>query len=268
MVWYLHAKNFAVLNPKGVVASRERQLMITTVLLGLIVVVPVYVMTFVIAWRYREGNKKARYSPDLAGNVFAELAWWGIPLAIISILSVITWQSSHALDPRRALNVSARPMNIQVIALDWKWLFIYPSQNVASVNWVELPIGTPVTFDITADAPMNSFWIPQLGGQIYAMPGMSTKLHLVADKAGDYQGSSANLSGDGFAGMRFTAEAGTMDQFNNWVQIAKRSPRSLNVNTYDQLVKPSQYNPVARYSLADPQLFTRVLLKYMGPGVR
>lgn len=266
MVWYLHGQNFAVLNPKGIVAYKERKLMITTVLLGLIVVIPVYIMLFGFAWRYREGNKKAKYSPNLAGNRLAEAVWWGIPLAIIGTLSVITWQSSHALDPRRALDANAKPMTVQVIALDWKWLFIYPEQNVASVNWVELPVGTPVTFDITADAPMNSFWIPQLGSQIYAMPGMSTQLHLMADKAGDYQGSSANLSGDGFAGMRFTAEAGSMADFNRWVGQAKRMPQTLNSNAYAQLARPSQNNPVTFYSPVEPGLYNDVLLKYMAPG--
>lgn len=265
MIWYLHGKNFAILNPKGFVAYRERSLMITTVLLGLIVVVPVYVMLFGFAWRYREGNKKAKYSPDLAGNRLAEAIWWGIPLTIIGILSVITWQSSHALDPRRALDSQAKPMTIEVVALDWKWLFIYPNQHVASINWVEIPTGTPVTFDVTSDAPMNSFWIPQLGSQIYAMPGMSTQVHLVADKAGDYQGSSANLSGDGFAGMRFTAEARPQADFDRWVTLVKRMPGNLDKKAYARLAKPSKDNPAAFYSSVEPDLYTSILLKYMAP---
>jgi len=242
--------------------------MITTVLLGMIVIVPVYIMTFAIAWRYREGNKKAKYSPELSGNLWAELLWWGIPLAIIGTLSFITWQSSHALDPRRPLTAAAKPLNVEVIALDWKWLFIYPAQDVASINWLELPVNTPVNFDITADAPMNSFWIPQLGSQIYAMPGMSSQLHLIADKTGDYSGSSANLSGDGFAGMRFTAEAASDQKFNDWVRLAKRSPQRLDMSTYAQLARPSKNDPVVTYSSADSDLYNKVLLKYMGPAGR
>jgi len=265
VAWYLHGKNFAVLNPAGQVGHKERNLIIVTVLLGLLVVVPVYIMTFTIAWRYRERNTKAKYSPELSGNRWIEGVWWGIPSAIILLLSIITWNSSHALDPFKPLNGS-KPMDIEVVALDWKWLFIYPEQGVASVNQVAFPVRTPVNFVITADAPMNSFWIPQLGSQIYAMPGMRTQLHLVADKAGSYDGSSANISGAGFAGMRFTATAGTQTDFNNWVQSARQSGQSLDSNAYRQLAKPSQNNPVAMYSSADGSLFNRVLFKYMVPG--
>jgi cytochrome o ubiquinol oxidase subunit 2 len=267
IAWYLHGKNFAVLNPAGQVASKERHLVIITVLLGLLVIIPVYIMTFAIAWRYREGNKKAKYSPELAGNIYAETLWWGIPTAIILVLSVIAWQSSHALDPFKPLSTPGKqPMIIEVVALDWKWLFIYPDQGVASVNYIQFPVGTPVDFYITADAPMNSLWIPQLGSQIYAMPGMSTQLHLVADKAGDYYGSSANISGAGFAGMHFTASATSQTAYNNWLQIAKSSPSQLNANTYHRLAKPSQNNPTALYSAVDNNLFENILLKYMVPG--
>lgn len=266
-IWYLHAKNFAVLNPKGIVATKERNLMVLTVLLGLLVVVPVYIMTFAIAWRYREGNTKAKYSPNLTGNRWIETLWWSIPSAIILLLSVVTWNSSHTLDPSQSLKVSTKPLNVDVVALDWKWLFIYPDQGVASVNQVEMPVGTPVNFYITADAPMNSFWIPQLGSQIYAMPGMRTQLHLIADKAGAYEGSSANLSGDGFAGMRFKAVAGSKAQFNNWLQAAQRSDATLDRGSYTQLAKPSEYNPVTTYASVDSSLFDHVLLKYMVPGV-
>jgi cytochrome o ubiquinol oxidase subunit 2 len=266
MVWYLHDLNIAVLNPRGAIAFRERRLMIITVLLGLIVVLPVYAMLFGFAWRYREGNpKKTRYSPELTGNRLLETIWWGVPTAIILTLSVIAWNSSHALDPHKSLSVNAKPLTVQVVALDWKWLFIYPQQGVASVNFVQLPVGTPVTFNITADAPMNSFWVPQLGGQIYAMTGMATQLHLVADKAGSYDGSSANISGKGFAGMRFTVQAGSVDDFNNWVQSARNSPYSLNMDDYAQLARPSQNNEVKLFSSVDTDLFNKVLLQYMGP---
>ena len=266
LVFYLHHSNFAVLNPKGLVAARERQLMIITVLLGLLVIVPVYIMTFFIAWRYREGNSKAKYSPELTGSKLAETVWWGIPTAIILALSIITWQTSHSLDPSKALAVSAKPLTIQVVALNWKWLFIYPEQNVASVNFVQLPVNTPVTFDITADAPMNSFWIPQLGGQIYAMPGMSTQLHLIASKAGDYTGTSANVSGEGFADMKFTTRAGSKTDFDAWVTTAKQSPEALSPDVYQQLVKPTSKYPVTLYASAAPNLYDTVINKYMAPG--
>ncbi len=263
--WYLHDKDIAVLNPHGQIAGQERHLMIVTVLLGVIVGVPVYIMLFAFAWRYRESNTKAKYSPELAGNAIAETLWWGIPSAIILVLSVITWQTSHSLDPKRTISSANRQLTIQVIALDWKWLFIYPEQNVASLNFIELPVGTPVEFDVTADAPMNSLWIPQLGGQIYAMPGMSTELHLIANQAGDYRGSSANISGSGFAGMHFIARAASMDSFNQWVEHARQSPQALDNTMYAQLVKPSQDDRPRQYAPVAPNLYADTILKFMGP---
>jgi cytochrome o ubiquinol oxidase subunit 2 len=263
---YLHNADFAVLNPAGEVATRERQLMILTIVLAMFVIIPVYVMTAVIAWRYRESNHKARYEPDLSSNLVAETVWWGIPTAIILVLSIVTWNTSHSLDPNKALASSAKPLQVQVVALDWKWLFIYPEWNVATVNELAMPVGAPVQFTITADAPMNSFWIPRLGSQIYAMPGMATHLNLVADKPGVYKGSSANISGRGFAGMDFDAKAVSDDQFSDWVGIAKQSSVRLDAGTYQQLAKPSVNQPVTYYSSVDRGLFEKVVNKYMTPG--
>jgi cytochrome o ubiquinol oxidase subunit 2 len=178
---------------------------------------------------------------------------------------VIIWDSSHRLDPYRPLSSANKPLTIQVIALDWKWLFIYPTQGIATVNFVQFPVGTPVDFQITADAPMNSFWIPQLGSQIYAMPGMSTQLHLLADSGGNYYGSSANISGQGFAGMNFTARASSALAFRQWVTSVKASSSRLDVNHYGQLAKPSQGNPVAYYASAANGLYDDVIAKYIGP---
>ena len=263
---YLSTHNVAVLNPKGLVAVEQKELLITTVLLGLIVIIPVYAMLVIFAVRYRAGNSKhVKYSPELSGNVWAELVWWGIPLAIISILSVITWNSSHSLDPRRPLT-NTKPLKVQVVALEWKWLFIYPEQKVASVNYLALPAGREVAFDITADAPMNSFWIPQLGSQMYAMPGMSTKLHLVANEPGDYRGSSANISGEGFADMHFTARADSQERFNEFIRQASLSTTQLDLETYRWIAKPSKDYGVLLLSQADPKLYHEILMKYQTPG--
>jgi len=236
-----------------------------TLLLGLLVIIPVFILLFSFAWRYREGNTKAKYSPNLTGNIFAETVWWGIPITIISVLAVVAWNTSHTLDPHRAIVATQPPMNIQVVALNWKWLFIYPQQQVASVNYLQLPVGQPVRFTITSDAPMNSFWIPQLGGQIYAMAGMATQLNLVADRAGSYQGSSANLSGKGFAGMRFIAKADSEQAFRRWLASARHSSAKLSLQNYNQLAKDSQNNPPKLYASVDSQLFNKIMLKYMGP---
>jgi len=191
----------AVFDSKGLIADKQRRLIITTVLLSLIVVVPVYVMAFAIAIRYRDSNKTAKYTPDWDHSRILEFIWWAVPCAIILVLAIITWNSSHDLDPFKALKSDKKPLTIEVVALQWKWLFIYPEQGIASVNLVGLPVDTPINFEITSDAPMNSFWLPQLGGQVYAMSGMSSELHLMADEPGTYNGVSANISGEGFAGI-------------------------------------------------------------------
>jgi cytochrome o ubiquinol oxidase subunit 2 len=262
---YFHTHDIAVLSPKGTIGSKERSLIIEATLLMLIVVIPVYIMTFMIAWKYRAGNKKAKYQPDWDRNNMLEFLWWAIPGFIIMVLAVITFRSSHELDPFKQLSSSKPPMTIQVVALDWKWLFIYPQQNIASVNLAEFPAGTPVDFEITSDAPMNSFWIPQLGGQIYAMSGMRTHLHLVADNPGSFRGVSANISGKGFAGMNFIAKSTTEADFNSWVRTVKDKPAKLNSISYAELSKPSQNNPVAYFSSIQAGLYDRIILKFLVP---
>lgn len=266
MIGYFKHSNMQVLNPAGSIGAKERNLMYFALGLSLIVVIPVYILLFAIVWRYREGNKKkAKYSPELSGHWLAETVWWLIPTILITILSVVTWQSSHSLDPYRHIASPTKPLKIQVVALDWKWLFVYPDQHIASVNLVQFPVNTPVEFQITSDAPMNSFWIPQLGGQIYAMPGMSAQLNLIADRTGSFHGSSANISGEGFAGMDFTARASTESDFGAWVRSAQHSPHRLSRQTYGQLAKPSQNNPVAYYSKPPSDLYDQIILKYIVP---
>lgn len=265
MTYYLSHFNIQVLNPKGTIAHQERNLIIFTVLLGLLVVIPVYIMTFTIAWKYREGNKKATYRPNWDHQPLAETLWWGIPAAIIAVLSVVTWTTSHSLDPHKQIS-SAPPMKIQVVALDWKWLFIYPSQGIASVNYVQFPVNRPVQFEITSNGPMNSLWIPQLGSQIYAMAGMSTYLNLEADKVGDYQGSSANISGKGFAGMHFTARASSDSEFSAWMSGVQSSSGKLDTTAYNVLARPSEDNPPATYAAVVPNLYNKVVLGFQLPG--
>lgn len=265
---YLRSHNIAILEPQGVTGQKERSLIIIAAILSAIVVIPVYVITVVISLKYREGNRRAKkYRPDHDHNRVLEFTWWGIPIIIIGILSVVAWNSSHQLDPYKALAApkNTPPLNIQVIALDWKWLFIYPQQNIATVNIAQIPVNTPVAFHVTSDTVMNSFWVPQLGGQIYAMPGMDTQLHLMATKAGSYDGSSANISGKGFAGMTFTVNAGSSSYFNQWLRGVKNQPRQLTQAAYDQLAKPSQNVTPAYYSSVESGLFNDVVMKYMAP---
>lgn len=254
------------LYPKGMIASSERELMITAILLMLIVVIPVFFMTFWFAWKYRESNTKAKYTPDWAHSTILEIVWWTVPCIIIIILGTITWISTHDLDPYKPLDVPGKPITIEAVALDWKWLFIYPEQGIATVNFVEFPANTAVNFKITADAPMNSFWIPQLGGQIYAMTGMQTKLHLIASEPGDYSGTAANFSGPGFSGMHFVARAATDADFDAWLAEVKKSPNQLSVAAYKELAQQSEDNPVTYYSSVEGDLFNAIIMKFMMPG--
>ncbi len=258
-----------VLDPKGMIAAHEKKLMIDALLLMLTIVIPVIILTLLIARKYRASNTKAKYSPNWAHGTALEAGWWVLPIIIISVLGTMTWRTTHELDPYKPLDVkgAGQPVTIQVIALDWKWLFIYPDQNIATVNYIEFPVNTPVNFLITSDAPMNSFQIPQLGGQIYAMAGMQTKLHLIADAPGDYKGRSVSFSGQGFTGMTFIAHAGSEQEFDAWVKSVKASKNILDMNTYNKLVQPSENNPVMLFSSVTNNLFGNVIMKYMGPDM-
>lgn len=255
-----------VLNPQGEIAAKQRDIIIFTLMLSAVVVIPVFTLLGVFAWKYREGNQEAVYRPNWDSNNVLEAVWWGIPCAIILILGIVTWRTSHELDPYRALDSSVKPLNVQVVSLQWKWLFIYPDQHIASVNLLEIPEKTPINFKITSDAPMNSFWIPSLGSQVYAMSGMSTQLHLMADTTGDFRGSSANISGKGFADMAFTARSASRENFDAWVQSAKNSGSGLHKSTYDKLAKPGVEKQSHFYRLDDAGLYDKIILKYMAHG--
>lgn len=265
-IWYVSTLSIDMLNPKGIIAAKQYDLLVLTTILGLLVVIPVFIMTIVIAWRYREGSSmKAKYTPNVSTNRLAETIWWGIPVALIAVLSVITWTSTHDLDPHKPLVSDNEPVKVQVVALDWKWLFIYPDYDIATVNLVQFPVDTPVNFEITADAPMNSFWIPQLGGQIYAMAGMTTKLHLNATEPGDYRGLSANISGEGFADMKFIARATSQAEFDTWVKEVKRADQQLTATSYAELVKKSTDVPTKFYASSEDDLYDTIVIKYMMP---
>lgn len=254
-----------ILNPKGVVAIAEKRLLIDSLLLMSIIVVPVIIITLLIAFKYRSSNVKAKYSPDWSHSTILEAGWWAIPVVIILVLGVMTWRSTHELDPYKPLNSNIPPVTIQVISLQWRWLFIYPQQNIATLNFVEFPVDTPINFLITSDAPMNSFMIQQLAGQIYAMAGMQTKLHLMANQVGDYNGRSVSFSGDGFANMTFIARATTEDAFNQWVKSVKQSPDHLTMDAYNQLALPSKDGSVQYFSTVANNLFNAVIMKFMMP---
>ncbi|MEW5834780.1 MAG: ubiquinol oxidase subunit II [Pseudomonadota bacterium] len=253
-----------VLNPKGDIGAQEKSLILIALGLMAVVAVPVIVMTLVFAWRYRAGNKKARYAPNWSHSTAIEVVVWSVPAVIIAILATITWRTSHTLDPYKPLDSKAKPVTIEAVALDWKWLFIYPDQGIATVNQIAFPTDVPVNFHITSDSVMNAFFIPQLGSQIYAMAGMETQLHLIAREPGTYAGLSSNYSGAGFSDMHFQAIATSQQGFDAWVAKVKSQATTLDSSTYDALAKPSEKNPVTYYSHVSPGLFAGVIGKYMG----
>ncbi len=267
VVVYLLKRNVGVLSPAGLIATQERNLLFTGVLLSLILLIPVFSASVFIAWKYREGNPTADYKPDEQRGTFSQLIWWAIPSIVIATLGIIMWSAVHQLDPHKKIAASVPPMTIQVVALRWKWLFIYPKQKIATINFVQFPSETPITFELTADAPMNSFWIPQLGGQMYAMTGMKSELNLIAQKTGEFTGSAAEISGQGFASMRFIAKASSNQDFDNWVSTTKTSSKTLTTSVYKKLSDPSENNPVASYSHVEDNLYESILMKYTMPGM-
>ena len=255
--------NVALMNPAGPIAEKEKALILIALVLMLLVVVPVIIMTIVFAIKYRASNTKAEYKPDWAASHKIEMIVWGVPCLIVLALCIICWNSTHALDPKRPLESSIKPLEIDVVALNWRWLFIYPEQHIATINEISIPVGTPVKFVITSETVMNSFFIPRLGSQIYAMNGMESRLNLVADKAGVYDGISANFSGAGFSWMNFKTYASSQFDFNNWVAKVKQSSDTLTQDTYADLTKPSEDHGVHYYSIVDAALFDSIVNKYM-----
>jgi len=268
--WFAHAHgaSFPLLSPAGPVGLAERSIMLFTFALSGIVVIPVFFLLFYFSYRYRAGHPKARahHHPEWDHPTrFHEVFWWLIPSLIIAVLAVVAWRSSAFLNPYNPIG-AAPALTVEVVALDWKWLFIYPDQGIASVNRLELPAGVPVHFLLTADAPMNSFWIPALGGQIMAMPGMTTQLNLEARATGTYDGASANISGEGFAGMAFAAVSVSPEEFDAWVKEAKSAHRPLDATAYRALAAPSSYVPPTLYSSVSSGLFPSIMMSYMEPS--
>lgn len=254
-----------LLNPAGLIAFHQRQLLTTAVFLGLLIIIPAIIIAYVTAYRFRSTNKKASYKPEWQTPVLVQIMLWVIPTMFILIMAVITWKSTHELDPTKQIAAQEKPMTIQVVALRWKWLFIYPEQQIATVNFVAFPKNTPVTFYLTADAPMSSFWIPHLAGQMYAMEGMVNRLNLIADREGVFPGSNAEISGAGFATMRFTAQAMSQTAFAKWVASVKQQKQGLTSSEYSSLSKPTEDVAPRSYSVIEQGLYNSIVMKYMAP---
>ncbi|WP_092847556.1 ubiquinol oxidase subunit II [Modicisalibacter xianhensis] len=257
--------SMALMDPKGEVGSEIKSLIITAFWLMMIVVVPVIVMTFLFAWRYRNTNYKAKYTPNWAHSNVIEAIVWFVPLVIIAFLALITWQTSHSLNPNVPIEAEegVEPMEIDVVALDWKWLFIYPDLGIASVNEVAFPVDTPVNFNITSGTVMNSFMIPRLGSQLYAMAGMDNDLNLIAGEEGVYPGRSTNYSGAGFSEMIFKAHVTSQDEFEAWVEKVRQAPETLSFEQgYEELAAPTIDHPVEYFSSVPAELYDNIVQSF------
>ncbi len=249
-------------DPKGPIGESERFVIIAAIGLMLIVIIPVFIMAFWFPRKYRASNTESIYMPKWSHSVKIEFFMWAVPIAIVTVLAILAWTSTHSLDPYKPIQSADKPVNIEAVSLDWKWLFIYPDQNVATVNQITFPVNVPVSFKVTSDSVMTSFFIPQLGSQIYAMAGMQTRLHLLADKPGTYAGQNQQLSGRGYADMHFKANAVSREEFQSWVQKIRQSPEKLDPDRYEKLAKPSVgYHPVTYFSSVQPDLFEYIVRK-------
>ena len=254
------------LDPQGPVGAAELLILKNATVVMLAVILPVIVLTLFFAWRFREGNPKAAYRPDWHYSGSIEFVVWAIPAMIVLFLGGIAWIGTHDLDPPRPLASHNKPLRVEVVAMDWKWLFIYPDQGVATVGKLVAPIKTPIAFTLTSATVMNSFLIPRLGGQIYAMNGMATRLNLLADNPGDYWGLSANIDGEGFSDMRFEVDVLDAEGFKAWIDEARRSPEKLDEAAYAHLNVVSVPPGPITYGAVSPGLFAKIVQNQIPPS--
>jgi cytochrome o ubiquinol oxidase subunit II len=255
--------NEGVLDPHGPVAAAERQILFDSLGIMLAIVIPVILATLGVAFWFRASNRRATFRPDFVYSGRIELLVWAIPLMTVLLVGGVAWVGSHDLDPRRPISAEVRPLRVQVASLDWKWLFIYPDQGIASVNRLVVPVGTPLSLELTSSGVMNSFFVPQLGSQIYTMAGMTTHLQLQADHVGSYPGLSAQFSGDGFADMTFKADAVPAKQFDDWVTETRGIGPTLDAQSYADLAKPSKSVAPFTYGTVAPKLFDGIVMSEM-----
>jgi len=248
-----------VLDPQGPIALAERQILLNALGIMLAIVIPVILAILAVAFWFRASNWRASYLPDFEYSGRLELLVWSIPAMTVLLVGGVAWVGAHDLDPRKAISSTVKPVIVQVVSLDWKWLFIYPEQGIASVNHLTVPVGTPISFELTSSTVMNSFFVPQLAGQIYTMSGMMTRLHLQADHPGTYPGLSAMFSGDGFADMRFTVDALPNDGFAQWVTHTHNTGPVLDAKAYADLAKPSKAVAPFTYRAVAPNLFDGIV---------
>lgn len=263
----LASEKTLVFHPKGVVAEGELQLIITNVILMLIIIVPTYILLFAVLYKYYFKKEKAKYDPEHSFGTIGELLMWGFPSVIVLIMSFVLWNATHKLDPYKPLESNVKPLVVQVVALNWKWLFIYPELGIATLNSFNIPENTPIHLNLSADgSPMNSFWVPQLSGQIYSMTGMSTQLYLMANQTGEYIGRAVEINGEGYADMTFAVKSTSQEDFEAFVSEVRKSTFHLTINTYNELLKPAVNKSIIHFSEVEKDLYHKIVHKYMYPA--
>jgi cytochrome o ubiquinol oxidase subunit 2 len=255
-----------ILDPQGPIGAADKTILVDSVAIMLAIVLPTIVAIFAFAFWFRASNTRAQHWPDWEYSGRIELVVWSIPALTVILLGGVAWIGAHQLDPAKAIVGSEKPLTIQAVSLDWKWLFIYPDQNVATINTLTVPAGVPLQFELTSASVMNAFFIPQLGGMIYTMNGMTTRLNLQADTPGTLQGLSAQFSGDGFADMHFDVHAVPSEQFSKWTQDALKAEKTLDAQSYEQIARPSMKNEQAIFRLTDPDLFRSIATQKIPPS--
>lgn len=262
----LASENALLVHPRGMIAKSELELIVTNIVLMLLIIVPSYILLFTVVWKYCIRNEFSEYDPEHTFGPFGELLMWGLPSIIVAVMAVVTWDATHKLNPYKPIESDRKPLVIQVVAMDWKWLFIYPELGIATLNFLHIPERTPIHFKLTADgSPMNSFWIPQLSGQIYSMTGMSTQLYLMADGLGKYVGRAVEINGEGYADMTFPVQSTSSKDFEDWIAEVKKSSHHLTEDIYDDLIKPSVNKSIIYFSEVDKDLYQKIIHKYMYP---
>lgn len=263
--WLIYGKQIDVLNPAGVVAEEQRTILLFSLILSAFVVIPVFTILVYVSIKYRAKNQSSKYDPEWGESAKLEVVWWGVPIAIIAVLGTVIYTTAHSLDPYRKI-AGSDAVEVQVIGLQWKWLFIYPDYGVASLNQMPIPVDRPVRLVLTTEAPMSALWYPALGSQIYAMNGMESQLNIKATKLGEYKGYNTNINGEGYAKMIATAKVTSSDAFVKWVNNTKQQDIVLTMDSYEELAEPELNRASISYRLEDDTLYDTVLMRNMAHG--
>ncbi|OMF29127.1 cytochrome ubiquinol oxidase subunit II [Paenibacillus sp. FSL H8-0548] len=259
-------EQFLVLDPKGPIGESQKDLIYFSTILCSVIIIPVLILAAFIIWRYRDKpNRKASYTPNWEHSTKLEVTWWGIPIVVILILAVVTVRYTYALEPSKPIESAKEAITIEVTSLDWKWLFTYPDSGISTVNYIKIPEDVPIKFRLTSDTAMNSFWVPQLGGQIYTMSGMAMTLYLQADEQGSYYGSGANFTGEHFAQMTFKVDATSEEEYQAWIDDVKASSPALTMDGFEALTEPG-VSDVQLFSSSPEGLFDKVVMQYVNGG--